>query len=799
MATSSEVLIGIRADISAALAEIKKLETATAAAAAPASASRASVFDDRVADRIRRVATEYEALGRSQSQAMTAAEALRESVEASVRSDAAERIKQLAPPVEAESRWAGVKEQITGIGKAALGFAVGNLGANLAMSVEERFVDAAEQVDKYGKAVLQVQRITGGTAEQSSALVAVFERFSPSVEDATTRLARFERAVAGQEDVLEVAANGGKTAAAYFREFGVQTTDATGRARPAMEILLDLADGFQRSGDAAQKNAVLTALFGRGSQSMLLMLNQGRAGLQAFIHDAERYGLVLSQESVDDVAAFVKAHKEMDMAMQGVAVQLGVTFMPLVTKLAQTFADAAKTIASTITPALHTVQDAINGLQAPLDAAITKLNTVLGAWGKIPHPNVPAAAGAAGQTALDAAISTLPVIGSVYSAGKAIAGLAGGQAAGSATAAEGTGEVGSEVAAVPAGVRAATAAEEAAKSKLQELELATAKRKADFDLAHVDAETHVLDLKMAQVTAEQSELAVKRQIEDLDRNAVDFAEKRAELDNQDAVTRAKLAEMGLSQQADEVQYQKDLLKAKIEAARAGGAPIDIASARQQMRELQKRELQMGPAMVTAEHEVRTASAGKEVADLQKSLRDTALERQKIALEEQLRPLEDELVLRQRAAQDAQAMLDLDKQRFEITEQAFKTEQLLAEVAEKAAAHTLFMLQHPAEPATVHTGPNMAGALERINNQYETGGSEAGGVRSLANAEHGNGLGGVHVTVGDVNVSVNPEAWIDQAVDAVRAKLEQAWNTVSASEPITRQLGGAHFSGAGPRW
>ena len=43
----------------------------------------------------------------------------------------------------------------------------------------------------------------------------------------------------------------------------------------------------------------------------------------------------------------------------------------------------------------------------------------------------------------------------------------------------------------------------------------------------------------------------------------------------------------------------------------------------------------------------------------------------------MRPLEAEATVRKRMAEDAQTLLDLDKQRFEITEQGYKAELIAA--------------------------------------------------------------------------------------------------------------------------
>jgi hypothetical protein len=190
-----------------------------------------------------------------------------------------------AKTTESVSAFGKLSESFASVGKMAMGMATGMLVADVTMSVAERFKSAAEAIDTYGQAALTVQRITGESAEASSTLVAIFDRYSPSLDEATTRLARFEKSLAGQSEALDVATTGGKSASQWLEHFGVSATDATGNLRPTTEILYDLAAGFQKAGTSADemaaKNMALNTLMGRGSQSMLLMFDQGRARIAA--------------------------------------------------------------------------------------------------------------------------------------------------------------------------------------------------------------------------------------------------------------------------------------------------------------------------------------------------------------------------------------------------------------------------------------------------------------------------------------------------------------------------------------
>jgi len=103
---------------------------------------------------------------------------------------------------------------------------------------------------------------------------------------------------------------------------------------------------------------------------------------------------------------------------------------------------------------------------------------------------------------------------------------------------------------------------------VQVLQDAAAARKGTFDVGHVDAETNILKIKMAQNTAEANLVGYKRQIEYLDRNAVNFAQQWLRL--QSAVLKAQMAEEPPKAQNEDLKFQEARIKAQIAAAHAGG-------------------------------------------------------------------------------------------------------------------------------------------------------------------------------------------------------------------------------------
>ncbi len=668
----------------------------------------------------------------------------------------------------ANSAITSIGEALQSVGKIAIGMATGMLAADLTMGIAERFKSAAEQIDTYGQAVLRVQRISGETAEASSLLVAVFERYA-SVDEATTRLARFEKALAGQEDSAVTSAASGKTAAAYLQEFGVQATNASGQLRPTAEILLDLAEGFKNSGDAAQKNAALVSLFGRGSQNMLLMFNQGRAGLQDFMAEAKAEGLQLSGENVADVQAFIFAHKDMEMALQGISLQLGATFMPSITHASEQVANFAKVLNTTAVPAIHALGDQHMDWIVPASAGILVLAGAFSVLAAIAgsiagvFAVIAAAAYQLAQPILNLIdvmyqmrdiVNSVPAsqLGPAQQLAKSILGNLPDRNAAPAlapvpeisSATEGTG-----VAAVSPSVKAATAVKDQASYTVQSLQDAAAERKSSFTQATLYLENDVLNLKLQQTDAESATLDYKRQIEDLDRNSINFAQQRLQLEEQADVLRAQQAESPLKAQNEDIRYQEDLIKAKIAASRVGGPAVNVDALRQQMLALHKEDLREQPGLLDATHNVALANRAKQGTDLDVGLGANATAQQKLSITEAMAPATAAAVLATRAIEDAQRLLDIDKQRFEISEKNYTTALLTAENDKRAADHALYLAQHPdAAP---------------------------------------------RVTINIDQVGQNPE----QIWDSIKGQFVAAWNAAMNGHPVAGALGGSYSTRGGP--
>lgn len=202
------------------------------------------------------------------------------------------------------------------IGKAALGAAAG-IGA-VTIAATEIKKSVTDTVD-LAKATRQLQRATGLASEDASQLAAVLKVRGMD----TNKLGRSFTTLARQ---IEAAKKGTGGAADAFAKLGV--SQKTIRSGNFNQVLLGIADGFQKLGDGTSKASTAQQLFGRNSRDLLPLLEGGSKKLR------EQLGLApkLSDAQVRQSLRMVNAQRQVNLALLNVRTTLGTTLMPILAR-----------------------------------------------------------------------------------------------------------------------------------------------------------------------------------------------------------------------------------------------------------------------------------------------------------------------------------------------------------------------------------------------------------------------------------------------------------------------------------
>lgn len=141
---------------------------------------------------------------------------------------------------------------------------------------------------------------------------------------------------------LGQALSGNDRAAGMFEALGVSIRDAAGNSRDAESVLLDVADAFANMRDGAEETAIAAALFGKSAGPELVQfLNQGSAGIIALGDEAQRLGVVLSEDAAAAAGEFNDTLDRLVASGQGVLNSFTAAVLPALNEFSGAAAKAA--------------------------------------------------------------------------------------------------------------------------------------------------------------------------------------------------------------------------------------------------------------------------------------------------------------------------------------------------------------------------------------------------------------------------------------------------------------------------
>jgi lambda family phage tail tape measure protein len=177
-------------------------------------------------------------------------------------------------------------------------------------------------VARVGDEFFKLSQKTGVSVEALTALDYAAKLSDVSTEGLTKALQRLSVAM------FDSQVNGEEGSAA-LKALGVSATDVHGQIRPTEQVLLDLADKFSAMPDGADKAALAVKLFGKEGLAIIPFLNQGREGITALIEEAQRLGLVMSEDVARASEAFNDNLTRLSAIFEGVQRQIGAAVIPV--------------------------------------------------------------------------------------------------------------------------------------------------------------------------------------------------------------------------------------------------------------------------------------------------------------------------------------------------------------------------------------------------------------------------------------------------------------------------------------
>ncbi len=213
-----------------------------------------------------------------------------------------------------------------------LAAAGGALAAGGLATLVKSSLDAGDEIQK-----LAIQ--TGATTEFLSEMQHVAGLSGAEFE-------RLPKAIKTMSVALDDAAQGGKRANESLERLGLTSAELAGLS--VEQRLLTLGEALRQVSDDGERAALAQVFFGGAAKDVLRITQTGSAAIADMRAEAQKLGLSLSRDQVDQMANANDALARLGAAVQGVGNMFAVQF-------AEPIAQAATTLGGVLVPVLQTV------------------------------------------------------------------------------------------------------------------------------------------------------------------------------------------------------------------------------------------------------------------------------------------------------------------------------------------------------------------------------------------------------------------------------------------------------------
>lgn len=172
---------------------------------------------------------------------------------------------------------ADVKKKLSDAEKTVLKFSAVIAGISASMSA------AAVYTAQWQDATVKASRAAGVSVETFSSLAVAAEKSNVSTEELSKSLGKLNNTTP------ELSKN--------LATVGISVRDTNGHLKTADALLGDVAETMKKYKNPADQAAVATKVFGEEGGKLVNLLKDGKAGLAAARAEAEKYGLVVSENA----------------------------------------------------------------------------------------------------------------------------------------------------------------------------------------------------------------------------------------------------------------------------------------------------------------------------------------------------------------------------------------------------------------------------------------------------------------------------------------------------------------------
>jgi len=208
------------------------------------------------------------------------------------------------------------------------------IGSGIVASLSAILYTAA----KAGDAMYEYSLRTGIAVENLSALQYAAEQTGTDMNALLWSFKFLER------QMVEVVL-GSERARRRFGDLGIAVLDSSGKMRPVMEVIFDIADALSAMTTQQEKAGFASRIFGlRYGAALVPMLSQGRRALEELMQKARDLNIVMSTEAAVALDTFKDSLITLRYSLAAIGRELAVAMTPVV----EAFSDIGSNLASMI-------------------------------------------------------------------------------------------------------------------------------------------------------------------------------------------------------------------------------------------------------------------------------------------------------------------------------------------------------------------------------------------------------------------------------------------------------------------
>lgn len=205
---------------------------------------------------------------------------------------------------------------------AAMAAAVAAITA-VTKALAECTVDAAAYADE----MLTLSSTTGLSTQTLQELSYASELLDVNVETVAGALKKCTKSMADAQD-------GSGAAAEAYAQLGVAVTDANGELRDNEDVFWDAVDALGQIENETERDALAMQIFGKSANELNPLIEAGAEQFQEYAAMASDAGAVLSDDVLDEFAAFDDQLQMLDGGANAAKNALGTILLPILSSLA---------------------------------------------------------------------------------------------------------------------------------------------------------------------------------------------------------------------------------------------------------------------------------------------------------------------------------------------------------------------------------------------------------------------------------------------------------------------------------